>query len=221
MTQNPSSIDDMLNNMVAQDIQESKAQGPCAHFKNGVRITRILHNFPPKKKVCKECEKDSHRSKNQPTSPKASNPPSSLWICLYCAMCHCGRYDKGHAQIHFEQNQQYHSIVFNMETCMIWCYLCDDELIPSDSMPFLQDVKFKLERALGKTADAASSMNQIEPFSGSALPFTDKTSIPGLVNLGNTCFFNSLMQTFIHSKLLLPQTLDLKTRWEFPMSAGT
>jgi uncharacterized UBP type Zn finger protein len=47
--------------------------------------------------------------------------------------CHtlcCGRDSSNHAVAHFKQSG--HAVVMNVKTAVIWCYLCDDELKPSE-----------------------------------------------------------------------------------------
>ena len=45
--------------------------------------------------------------------------PTSIWLCLYCGISHCGRYDKEHAKSHFESDRQ-HGLVVNVETVDFW-----------------------------------------------------------------------------------------------------
>jgi uncharacterized UBP type Zn finger protein len=69
-----------------------------------------------------------------------------------------------------------------------WCYTCDDLLIPVSSVPLLWECRLKLGKVL-KVRDP-----QVENIPESIEIQSKSKAIPGLVNLGNTCFFNSVMQ---------------------------
>lgn len=69
-----------------------------------------------------------------------------------------------------------------------WCYACDDLLVPVSSVPLLWECRLKLGKVL-KVKDP-----QAENIQKSIQIESRSMTIPGLVNLGNTCFFNSVMQ---------------------------
>ncbi len=105
----------------------------CPHASGALRLVRVIRKLKKDKRGgdCKDCEKDKSRSKsllkkNGDDSPiigpidSPSLPPSTSWICLYCCLVHCGRYDKGHAQAHFETNKHLHCLVMNMDNLDFW-----------------------------------------------------------------------------------------------------
>ncbi len=43
---------------------------------------------------------------------------TSLWVCLFCGLIHCGRMDASHAIAHYKAFK--HDLVMNIETGDCW-----------------------------------------------------------------------------------------------------
>ncbi|CAI2189688.1 7989_t:CDS:2, partial [Funneliformis geosporum] len=91
---------------------------------NGVKIG----NSPPEPGSTDTSERTEGadiQNEDLASSKDAENPTNPIiWLCLICCESHCGRNDKKHAIMHYENNKE-HALSINFEDLSIWCYECD------------------------------------------------------------------------------------------------
>ncbi|KAJ3210217.1 hypothetical protein HDU67_005563 [Dinochytrium kinnereticum] len=142
----------------------------------------------------------------------------TLWVCLACGAINCGRNDFQHAQAHNDADKA-HSLVVNVDTLECWCYECDDYVVAG-------------EKRNQVIAEAQAAVQKAKPIVKAPVPPTEKmdarrTGKPkpfgaaGLVNLGNTCFFNSVMQCMAYTNALYPIALAAPSASSTPGSPLT
>jgi len=159
--------------------------------------------------------------------PKEEEKPS-IWLCMRCGSQGCGNNAKKHSYSHYKQpRSDLHCLVVNTETWVIWCYECQTEIYVDSHKKLYEAVEF-VKKMNGQPNKAPVQLkNNPVPFGGvikniakdvpnstNASASTTGTNsllprVKGLNNLGNTCFFNSVMQCLSQTHILT-QYIDLQ-----------
>jgi ubiquitin C-terminal hydrolase len=154
-----------------------------------------------------------------------------IWYCMHCGKNGCSRYSKNRCmEVHSKAEKHY--VCVNVEEGTIWCYGCDEELheyssenigqeglskTAKDFADKIQEIDEKVFKLKRKSSFPVSlpieSPLQVRyvPHQNSH-PITIKDNIFGLKNLGNTCFFNSVMQILLASDNFLKPLTEVSNR---------
>ncbi|XP_064627312.1 ubiquitin carboxyl-terminal hydrolase 16-like [Lineus longissimus] len=148
------------------------------------------------------------------------NMETTIWLCLQCGNQGCDRNSKEkHALKHFQTpRSSSHSVVLNLTSWVIWCYECDDEVQLESNKKLKECVDFARKQVgmgrtdsptpLGKSncslarqssftaADHNTTVAVTDTKPKLPIPVTVQSlpKVRGLSNLGNTCFFNAVLQ---------------------------
>ncbi|XP_051871116.1 ubiquitin carboxyl-terminal hydrolase 16-like isoform X2 [Pristis pectinata] len=203
----------------AQNDEASDNHVPqCTHFRKGLNQSKVKRAFV--QHWCNACEDCKADAKTESKYEKTDETPT-VWLCLKCGHKGCGRNSEGqHALKHYkEPHSDAHSVVLNLDNWSVWCYLCDDVVHYEVTDQLGQLVGFvqkkiadkctkevtatlppshEKDKAKGKEDNATETEN--EKVWGEN---NQQISVKGLSNLGNTCFFNAVIQ-------ILSQTYVLK-----------
>lgn len=182
--------------------------------------------------ICQDCKTDN-KVKDKSGEESEENP--SIWLCLKCGHQGCGRNSQEqHALKHYlTPRSELHCLVLNLDNWSVWCYLCDEEVQYCNSSRLGQVVDYIRKQVGASTPKAAAkdignielenkklekeSKNEQErekkenavkesPTTNSASQITVK----GLSNLGNTCFFNAVMQNLSQTPVLRELLKEVK-----------
>lgn len=203
----------------------------CRHLRKGLEqgsLKKALVNV--EWNVCQDCKTDN---KVKDKSEEESEEKPSVWLCLKCGHQGCGRNSQEqHALKHYQTpRSEPHCLVLSLDNWSVWCYLCDEEVQYCSSNQLGQAVDYIRKQAGIITSKAADIGNielenkklekeskneqereKTENVAKAAAPSNSapQITVKGLSNLGNTCFFNAVMQNLSQTPVLRELLKEVK-----------
>ncbi|KAG1932885.1 ubiquitin carboxyl-terminal hydrolase 16 [Pimephales promelas] len=214
----------------------------CTHIRKGIDNS-FLKKTSLNLSSCQDCEPNKP-VEDQISEDDIDRESPAVWLCLKCGHRGCGRFENQHAVKHYETpRSEPHCLVLSLDVWSVWCYICDEEVQYSSTGQLAQLItnirkqvltdpgkrasnkKCKKEEKPAEQTPHEEKENQENQKSNSKHDDSPKTQkaaagssgvvcVKGLSNLGNTCFFNAVVQNLSQTcflRELLSQISDEKS----------
>uniref|UniRef100_A0A8C9FX06 Ubiquitin carboxyl-terminal hydrolase n=1 Tax=Pavo cristatus TaxID=9049 RepID=A0A8C9FX06_PAVCR len=200
-----------------EDSSDDIAGLTCQHVSQAVDVHHVKRAVAQSIwSICSECLKERRMSDGEPVAP------SDIWLCLKCGSQGCSKSSEGqHSLKHFQTARtEPHCIVISLSTWIIWCYECDEELSTHCNKKALAQIVDFLQKH-GSRAEASSSKiirlrdessETSEILKGKSSGNGTSVPVKGINNLGNTCFFNAVMQNLAQTHILNELMYEMKEK---------
>ncbi|XP_072991726.1 ubiquitin carboxyl-terminal hydrolase 2-like [Typha latifolia] len=144
-----------------------------------------------------------HKKKGGAKPSEEKLEPHHVWVCLDCGHYFCGggvndSVPYGHARRHAKQDRHCWAVRFD-DLSITWCFSCNSE-VPIEIPEWISDGEAR------STVDDKAAEHGHEPL---AVDSVNSYVIRGLSNLGNTCFFNSILQNLLSIDMLREYMVSL------------
>ncbi|XP_023602508.1 ubiquitin carboxyl-terminal hydrolase 16 isoform X7 [Myotis lucifugus] len=218
--------------IVPVDDSSESLEPVCRHIRKGLERSILKKALVSVEwNICQDCKTDN---KVKDTSEEETEENPSVWLCLKCGHQGCSRNSQEqHALKHYlTPRSEPHCLVLSLDNWSVWCYLCDDEVQYCSSNRLGQVVDYVRKQARLTAPESAAKDNgsielenkKLEKESKNeqerekkenmaketSMNYTSQITVKGLSNLGNTCFFNAVMQNLSQTPVLRELLKEVK-----------
>ncbi|XP_028984048.1 ubiquitin carboxyl-terminal hydrolase 45 isoform X2 [Betta splendens] len=190
---------------------------PCQHVSKAVDLSSVKKSVTSSVWfMCSDCLRERTMKDGEPVASH------DILICLKCGFQGCNQSGIVHAVKHHQAfHPESHCITISLSTWKAWCFECNEELSThcnkkalAQTVDFLQKHSVKATSASPKIIKLREEPSDYTDPPRGKSPVINSTLVPvkGINNLGNTCFFNAVMQNLSQTHMLIDLIQEVKEK---------
>ncbi|XP_066512494.1 ubiquitin carboxyl-terminal hydrolase 45-like [Hoplias malabaricus] len=189
----------------------------CQHVSKAVELNSVKKAVTGSLwSVCSDCMKERDAVEMEQVGSH------DIRVCLKCGFQGCSQSESQHSVKHQQTHHpDSHCISISLSTWKAWCFECNEELSTHCNKKALAQTLDFLQKHSAKTASGTTSKliklleepaEYTDPQRGKSLANSTLIPVKGINNLGNTCFFNAVMQNLSQTHMLNDLILEMKEK---------
>ncbi|KAL0984660.1 hypothetical protein UPYG_G00144850 [Umbra pygmaea] len=190
----------------------------CQHVSKAVDLSSVKKAVTSSMwSTCSDCLRERTMVDGEPISAH------DILVCLKCGFQGCNQSESQHSTRHHQMLlPDTHCISISLSSWKAWCFECNEELSThcnkkalAQTLDFLQ--KHSVKAATGTTLKMIKLREEPSDYADQSRgksPVNNSTLVPvkGINNLGNTCFFNAVMQNLSQTHMLNELIQEVKEK---------